>query len=63
VGREVLASFVAEGSATAAANRLGDVVSAFEDAANKALGELAVRTVQAAQTSQKVETPVPSITR
>jgi cholesterol transport system auxiliary component len=62
-GREVLASFVAEGSAIAAANRLGDVVSAFEDASNKALAELAARTVQAVQTSQKVETPVPSITR
>ncbi len=63
VGREVLGSFVAEGSSTAAANRLGDVVSAFEDASNKALDEIAVRTVQAVKTSQKVETPVPSITR
>lgn len=63
VGREVLVSFVAEGSSTAAANRLGDVVSAFEDASNKALGEMAVRAVQAVKTSQKVEAPVPSITR
>lgn len=62
-GREVLGSFVAEGSSTAAANRLGDVVSAFEDASNKALGEIAVRAVQAVKTSQKVEAPVPSITR
>jgi cholesterol transport system auxiliary component len=62
-GREVIASFVAEGSSTAAANRLGDVVSAFEDAANKAFDDIAVHTSQAVQTSQKVETPVPSITR
>jgi len=62
-GREVIASFVAEGSTTAAANRLGDVVAAFEQASNHALGELAVHTAQAMQTSQKVEAPVPSITR
>src|SRR5260370_31882412 len=40
-GREVLDSFVAEGSAAAAANRLGDVVSAFEEASNKALDGIA----------------------
>jgi ABC-type uncharacterized transport system auxiliary subunit len=62
-GREVIASFVAEGAATAAANRLGDVVTAFEDASNKALDEIAVRTAQAVKTAQKVETPVPSMTR
>jgi ABC-type uncharacterized transport system auxiliary subunit len=62
-GREVIGSFVAEGSSTAAANRLGDVVSAFEDASNKALADIAAHTAQAVQTSQKVETPVPSITR
>jgi cholesterol transport system auxiliary component len=62
-GREVIASFVAEGSATAAANRLGDVVTAFEDAANKALADIAAHTAEAVQTAQKVETPVPSITR
>jgi cholesterol transport system auxiliary component len=62
-GREVIASFVAEGSSTAAANRLGDVVAAFEDASNKALADIAAHTAQAVQTSQKVETPVPSITR
>jgi len=60
LGREMLASFIAEGSSTAAANRLADVVSAFEDASNKALAEVAARTAQA---TQKVETPVPSITR
>jgi ABC-type uncharacterized transport system auxiliary subunit len=62
-GREVIASFVAEGSSTAAANRLGDVVSAFADASNKAFDDIAAHTSQAVQTSQKVETPVPSITR
>jgi ABC-type uncharacterized transport system auxiliary subunit len=62
-GREVIDSFVAEGSAAAAANRLGDVISAFEQASNKALDEIAVRSAQAVKTSQKVETPVPSMTR
>jgi ABC-type uncharacterized transport system auxiliary subunit len=62
-GRQVIDSFVAEGSAMASANRLGDVVSAFEDASNKALDEIAVRTAQAVKTAQKVETPVPSMTR
>ncbi|MEA3179255.1 MAG: cholesterol transport system auxiliary component [Gammaproteobacteria bacterium] len=62
-GREVIASFIGEGSATAAANRLGDVVSAFEEAANHALADIATHTAQAVQSSQKVETPVPSITR
>jgi cholesterol transport system auxiliary component len=62
-GRDVLASFMAEGSATAAANRLGDVIAAFEDASNKALDEIAVHAAQAVKTSQKVEMPVPSIKR
>jgi ABC-type uncharacterized transport system auxiliary subunit len=70
-GREIITSFVAEGSSRAAANRLGEVVSAFEDAANQALGAIAERTLQAVQgasehhatTGQNVETPVPSITR
>jgi ABC-type uncharacterized transport system auxiliary subunit len=60
-GRQVIDSFIAEGSATASANRLGDVVSAFEAASNKALDELAVRTAEAVKTAQKVETP--SMTR
>jgi cholesterol transport system auxiliary component len=62
-GRQIIDSFVAEGSAAASANRLGDVVAAFEDASNKALDELAARTAEAVKTSQKVETPVPSMTR
>jgi cholesterol transport system auxiliary component len=47
VGREVVATFVAEGSSVATANRLGDVVAAFEEAANKAVGALAARAAQA----------------
>ena len=62
-GREVIGSFVAEGSSSAAANRLGDVVAAFENAANQALADIAAHTAQVVRTSQKVETPVPSITR
>jgi ABC-type uncharacterized transport system auxiliary subunit len=62
-GREVIGSFVAEGSSTAAANRLGDVVSAFEESANQALADIAARTAQAVGSSQNVETPVPSMTR
>jgi ABC-type uncharacterized transport system auxiliary subunit len=62
-GREVIDSFVAEGSSTATANRLGDVISAFEDASSKALDQIAVRTAEAVKTAQKVETPVPSMTR
>jgi len=56
-GREVIGSFVAQGSSIAAANRLGDVVGAFEAAANQALADIAQ------QTTQKVESPVPSMTR
>jgi ABC-type uncharacterized transport system auxiliary subunit len=62
-GREVISSFIAEGSASAGANRLADVVAAFENASNKALEQIAVHTAQAVKTSQKVETPVPSMTR
>jgi ABC-type uncharacterized transport system auxiliary subunit len=70
-GREMLASFIAEGSAPAGANRLTDVMSAFEEASNKALTAVAERTSQAVRGSlehsphpaQNVETPVPSITR
>jgi cholesterol transport system auxiliary component len=58
--REVEASFRAEGSAVAAANRVGDVVTAFEAASNKALGSIADRI---AQSGQNVDTPVPSSTR
>jgi cholesterol transport system auxiliary component len=40
-GRRVLASFVAAGSAPAAANRLSDVIAAFQQASNQALLSLA----------------------
>lgn len=46
-GREVMTSFVADGTAVAAANRLGEVVSAFEGASNKALDTVAARISQA----------------
>ena len=62
-GREVVASFVAEGSARAAANRLSDVISAFEEAANQALAETAAHAYQGVHSSQNVDSPVPSITR
>jgi ABC-type uncharacterized transport system auxiliary subunit len=70
-GREMLASFIAEGSVTAGANRLADVMRAFEEASNKALAEVAGRTSQVvrgslehqSRPSQNVETPVPSISR
>jgi cholesterol transport system auxiliary component len=52
LGREVVATFVAEGSSAATANRLGDVVAAFEDAANKAVGAMAERSSQAAPAGQ-----------
>jgi ABC-type uncharacterized transport system auxiliary subunit len=62
-GREVIGSFIAEATATASANRLGAVVGAFEEAANHALADIATRTAQAVQSPQKVDAPVPSITR
>jgi cholesterol transport system auxiliary component len=46
--REVIASFLAEGSAKAAANRLGAVVAAFETAANTALDSLSTKAAHAA---------------
>jgi cholesterol transport system auxiliary component len=63
-GREVIATFVAEGSAVATTNRLSDVVAAFEDATNLALSSLATRAADAAYAAgQKVDNPVTSITR
>ena len=40
-GREVLASFIAQGTATAAADRMSAVVAAFEQATDEALNSLA----------------------
>jgi len=48
-GREVIASFLAEGSATATANKLGAVVAAFETATNTALDSVSAQTAQAAR--------------
>ncbi len=63
-GRDVISTFAAEGSAVAAANKLGDVVAAFEEAANMALASVATRVADAAQAAgQKVDSPVSSITR
>jgi cholesterol transport system auxiliary component len=67
-GRNVIATFTATGSVPAAANRLGDVVAAFEQAVNTALATLAEQAVQAAAAdaqhlSQKVENPDPSSSR
>jgi ABC-type uncharacterized transport system auxiliary subunit len=57
IGRELTGSFVAEGTAVAAANHLSEVVSAFEAAANQALGSVAERS------AQNIDTPVPSRNR
>ncbi len=63
-GREVVATFVAEGHAVAAANRLNAVVAAFEEATNVALFSLSSHTEEAVGAAgQKVDNPVPSITR
>jgi ABC-type uncharacterized transport system auxiliary subunit len=63
-GREVIATFAVEGTAAASANRLSNVVAAFEEATNVALSSLAAHAVDAAKASdQKVDKPVTSITR
>ena len=48
-GREVIATFIASASAPAAANRLSEVVAAFEQATSEALGSLSERAAQAAR--------------
>jgi cholesterol transport system auxiliary component len=45
--RQLLANFTAEGSASATANRMSDVVAAFESATQKALATVAERSKQA----------------
>ena len=49
--REVVRSFLAEGTAPAAANKLSAVVAAFETATNAALDSLSTQTVEAVRTS------------
>jgi ABC-type uncharacterized transport system auxiliary subunit len=67
-GRDVVASFVASGSAAAGANRLGEVVNAFEQATSAALTALAQQAVQAVQAdlqrpAQNSENPEASSSR
>jgi len=57
IGRELLTSFVAEGSADAEANKMGAVVAAFEKAANQALATMAQRSGEAIRTSTAQSTP------
>jgi cholesterol transport system auxiliary component len=66
--REVVASFVVSGSAPAAANRMADVVSAFEQATNTALAALSEQTLQAVRKAagpqdQNAVNPAPSSSR
>ncbi len=65
---DVVGSFEVAGTASAAANRMGEVVSAFEQATNQALAALAqqsVALVRASQDapSQKALIPAPSSSR
>jgi cholesterol transport system auxiliary component len=50
-GREVVRSFLAEGTAPAAANKLSAVVAAFETATNAALDSLSTQTLEAVRAS------------
>lgn len=67
-GREVLSTFVVAGSATAAANRLGEVVAAFEQATDTALQQLAQQAraavrADAEHATQNGAAPAPSSNR
>src|SRR5882757_3632737 len=77
-GRDVVATFVASGAALATANRLSEVVSAFEQATGAALGSLSQQAQQVVRAvaeraaaeraaveraSQKEDSPTPSISR
>ena len=67
-GRDIIATFVASGTAAAAANRLSDVVAAFEQASGAALNVLSQQAAQsvrsdAQRAAQNGEKPVPSATR
>ena len=67
-GRDIIATFVASGTAPATANRLSDVVAAFEQASGAALGILSQQAAQtvrndAQRATQNGEKPVPSATR
>jgi len=67
-GRVVIAAFVASGTAPAAANRLGDVVAAFEQATGAALSALSQQATQVARgdaprAAQNAASPAPSSSR
>jgi cholesterol transport system auxiliary component len=67
-GREVIATFTVSGTAPAAANRLADVVAAFEQATSAALTALSQQATQAVQTdaqraTQNEANPAPSSSR
>jgi cholesterol transport system auxiliary component len=71
-GRDVVASFSAAGSALATANRLGEVVAAFEQATGTALAALSQQAQEAARgaaqhpaagAAQNEDSPVPSSSR
>ena len=67
-GREVVATFSAAGSAPAGANRLHEVVAAFEQASGSALEALAQQAAQAVRSdaqrpAQNADSPAPSIRR
>jgi ABC-type uncharacterized transport system auxiliary subunit len=67
-GRDVVATFMVSGAALATANRLSDVVSAFEQATGAALGALSQQAPQAVraaaeQAAQNQDRPTPSISR
>src|SRR5207247_3407595 len=52
-GRDVVATFVASGAALATANRLSEVVSAFEQAMGAALGVLSEQAQQAVRAAER----------
>jgi cholesterol transport system auxiliary component len=67
-GREVIATFTVSGSAPATANRLSDVVAAFEQATDAALSSLSQKAAQVVQAdlqraTQNDENPAPSSSR
>jgi ABC-type uncharacterized transport system auxiliary subunit len=51
-GREVVATFTAAGSTAAAANRLGEVIAAFEQSAGEALTSLSQQAGQAVRAAR-----------
>jgi len=56
-GREVVASFLAEGTAQASANRLAAVVAAFETATNTALDSMSMQAAEAVHASMGRKKP------